>query len=172
MIPPHCVWIWFLVKNRGWAELKRPVNLHPLFLFWKPGSVCDPEKKLGTLLFEKNRVQKTKVIVIQKEKKQPGPTTPITAIGCRQCFSLCFVQLKSEHCRKPHFRNGVMNTFRPGLFSFWIKMTLFFWTLLFHTDRILVVMFHNYDFKERLSVEKLTLWLLIPAKTLFWWPYL
>ena len=21
MIPPHCVWIWFLVKNRGWAEL-------------------------------------------------------------------------------------------------------------------------------------------------------
>jgi hypothetical protein len=27
---------------------------------------------LGTLLFEKNRVQKTKVIVIQKEKRQPG----------------------------------------------------------------------------------------------------
>ena len=22
----------------------RPVNLHPLFLFWKHGSVCDPEK--------------------------------------------------------------------------------------------------------------------------------
>ena len=46
----------------------RPVNLHPLFLkighpdFWKS----------GTLLFEKNRVQKTKDIVIQKEKRQPG----------------------------------------------------------------------------------------------------
>ena len=25
----------------------RPVNLHPLFLFWKHGSVCDPEKKSG-----------------------------------------------------------------------------------------------------------------------------
>ena len=24
--------------------LMRPVNLHPLFLFWKHGSVCDPEK--------------------------------------------------------------------------------------------------------------------------------
>ena len=46
----------------------RPVNLHPLFLkfghpaFWKS----------GTMLFEKNRVQKTNVIVIQKEKRQPG----------------------------------------------------------------------------------------------------
>ena len=46
----------------------RPVNLHPLFLkighhaFWKS----------GTLFFEKNRVQKTKVIVIQKENRQPG----------------------------------------------------------------------------------------------------
>ena len=25
----------------------RPVNLHPLFSFWKHGSVCDLEKKLG-----------------------------------------------------------------------------------------------------------------------------
>ena len=46
----------------------RPVNLHPLFLkighpaFWK----------WGTLFFEKSRVQKNKVIVIQKEKRQPG----------------------------------------------------------------------------------------------------
>ena len=30
-----------------------------------------------------------------------------------------------------------------------------------HTDRSLVEMFHNYDFKECLSVEKLKLWLLI-----------
>ena len=30
-----------------------PVNLHPLFLFGKPGLVCDLKKKTGTLLFEK-----------------------------------------------------------------------------------------------------------------------
>ena len=36
-------------------------------------SICTHySKKLGTLLFEKNRVQKTKVVVIQKEKRQPG----------------------------------------------------------------------------------------------------
>ena len=29
-------------------------------------------KKLGTVLFEKSRVQKTKVVVIQKEKRQSG----------------------------------------------------------------------------------------------------
>ena len=74
----------------------RPVNLHPLFLkighpaFWK----------LGTLLFEKNRVQKTKVIVIQKEKRQPGlfsfwiKNDPVF-------FSLLF-----EKSRVPHFQKA------------------------------------------------------------------
>jgi hypothetical protein len=36
-----------------------------------------------------------------------------------------------------------------------------------HTDRVLVEMFHNYTFKECISVEKLRLWLLILTKTLF-----
>ena len=36
-----------------------------------------------------------------------------------------------------------------------------------HTDRFLVEMFHNYTFKECISVEKLRLWLLILTKTLF-----
>ena len=29
------------------STVHRPVNLHPLFLFWKNGLVCDPEKKSG-----------------------------------------------------------------------------------------------------------------------------
>jgi hypothetical protein len=33
-------------------------------------------------------------------------TTPITAMGCRQCLPLSVVQLKGKHCR-----NGVVNTF-------------------------------------------------------------
>ena len=44
----------------------------------------------------------------------PGPnvsTTSITAMGCRQCLSLSIVQLKGKHCRKPHCRNGVVDTF-------------------------------------------------------------
>ena len=47
----------------------RPVNLHPLFLFWKHGSVCDPENKSGP---KKSWVQKNRVVVIQKEKRQSG----------------------------------------------------------------------------------------------------
>ena len=31
-------------------------------------------------------------------------TTPITAMGCRQCLPLSVVHLKSKHCRKPHGR--------------------------------------------------------------------
>ena len=46
---------------------------------------------------------------------RPGPnvsTTPITAMGCRQCLPLYVVQLKGKHCR-----NGVVDTFRPGVSS-------------------------------------------------------
>ena len=38
-------------------------------------------------------------------------TTPITAMGYRQCLTLSVVQLKGKHCRKPHCRNGVVDTF-------------------------------------------------------------
>ena len=38
-------------------------------------------------------------------------TTPITAMGCRQCLPLSVVQLKGKHCQKPHCRNGVVGTF-------------------------------------------------------------
>jgi hypothetical protein len=38
--------------------------------------------------------------------------TLITAMGCRQCLLLSVVQLKGKHCRKPHCRNGVVDTFR------------------------------------------------------------
>ena len=53
-----------------------------------------------------------------KEKNRdvysPSPnvsTTPITAMGCWQCLSLSVVQLKGKHCQKPHYRNGVVDTF-------------------------------------------------------------
>ena len=48
-------------------------------------------------------------------------TTPITAMGCWQCLSLSVLQLKGKHCRKPHCRNGVVestlnvDTFRPDV---------------------------------------------------------
>ena len=40
-------------------------------------------------------------------------TTPVTARGCRQCLPLSVVQLQGKHCRKPHCRNRVVDTFRP-----------------------------------------------------------
>ena len=46
-------------------------------------------------------------------------TTPITAMGCRQCLPLSVVQLKGKHCQKPHCRNGVVDTFgHSGLHLF------------------------------------------------------
>jgi hypothetical protein len=38
-------------------------------------------------------------------------TTPIMAMGCRQCLPLSVVQLIGKHCKKKHCRNGVVDTF-------------------------------------------------------------
>ena len=42
-------------------------------------------------------------------------TTPIMAMRCRQCLPLSIVHLKGKHCRKPHCRNGVVDTFGHGV---------------------------------------------------------
>ena len=38
-------------------------------------------------------------------------TTPVKAMGCLQCLPLSVVQLRGKHYRKPHCRNGVVDTF-------------------------------------------------------------
>ena len=44
----------------------------------------------------------TKVLSICQITHGPNvSTTPITAMGCRQCLPLSVVQLKGKHCRKP-----------------------------------------------------------------------
>jgi hypothetical protein len=51
-------------------------------------------------------------------KQTQGPnvsTNSISAMGCWQCLYLSVVQLKGKHCRKPHCRNGVVDTFEQGL---------------------------------------------------------
>ena len=45
----------FLLSFQFQIEHSRPVNRHPLFLFWKPGFVT-LKKKSGTMLFSKTRV--------------------------------------------------------------------------------------------------------------------
>ena len=48
----------------------------------------------------------------------PGPnvsTTPSMAVGCLAMFTSQIVQLKGKHCQKLHCRNGVVDTFRPGV---------------------------------------------------------
>ena len=48
------------------------------------------------------------------------PTTPITAMGCRQYLPLSVVQLQGKHCQKAHCHNGVADTFWQG----WVKLTI------------------------------------------------
>ena len=64
-------------------------------------------------------------------------------------------------------------TFELYRFTFYVHTfpyLMHFWVYSFitqHTDRFWVEMFHNYAFKECISVKDLKLWLLILAKTLF-----
>ena len=45
-------------------------------------------------------------------------TTPNTTIRSRQCLPLSVVQLKGKHCRKPHCRDRVVDTFGHNLLDF------------------------------------------------------
>ena len=66
---------------------------------------------LGRCLRTKNQIENPSL--------RPCPnvsTTPITAMGCRQCLSLSVVQLKGKHCRKPHCCNGIVGTLDTGHF--------------------------------------------------------
>ena len=45
-----------------------------------------------------------------KKERQTVSTTPIIAMGYRQCLPLIIVQLKGEHCQKLRCHNGVADT--------------------------------------------------------------
>ena len=47
-------------------------------------------------------------------KTIPEPIHNSHTMGCQQCLSLRFVQLKGKHCRKPHCSNGVVDTVRKS----------------------------------------------------------
>ena len=64
-----------------------------------------------TCHFEYVKYLKGKKICLYRRLCPNVSTTPITAMGCRQCLPLSVVQLKGKHCRKPHCRNGVVDTF-------------------------------------------------------------
>ena len=62
-------------------------------------------------------------ILPKNSRNLHGPnvsTTPITAMGCKQCLSLSVVQLKGKHCRKPHCRNGVVDMFGQGIIQYYL----------------------------------------------------
>ena len=56
------------LRNRFSLEHSRPVNLHPLFLFWIHGSVCDPEKKVQNMGCKKSVCKKTGSLLLKKRR--------------------------------------------------------------------------------------------------------
>ena len=51
----------------------------------------------------------------QKSQGANVSATLIMGMGCQQCLLLSVVQLKGNHCPKPHCRNGMVGTFGQGL---------------------------------------------------------
>jgi hypothetical protein len=60
------------------------------------------------ILIQVKHCQKT----VETSQRPNVFTTPIMAMGCQQCLPLTLsdVQLEGKHCRKPHCRNGVVDT--------------------------------------------------------------
>ena len=62
-------------------------------------------------------IEKTYTVHYYSSRGPNVSTTPITAMGCRQCLPLSVVQLKGKHCQKPHCRNGVVDTIGHGVLN-------------------------------------------------------
>ena len=103
----------------------RPVNLHPLFLFWKPGSVFDSEKTRHPDYFKKQGAKNQGHCYSKREEA---------------AWSLLFLNnndpvfLKKKRVQKP--RSLLFKKRRGSLVSFWITMALFFCTPLFAKSRV------------------------------------
>ena len=64
--------IWIEIEITYYLTIyTRPVNLHPLFLFWKHGLVCDLEKNQVQNMGCEKQSAKTRVFFFQKGKR-PG----------------------------------------------------------------------------------------------------
>ena len=76
-------------------------------------------------------------------------------MGCRQCLPLSVFKLKGKHCRKPHCRNGVVDTF-----GHWM-LNLKYWLLtgfkkLTKITKILPIDSVEMDLQLHNSVDRLT----------------
>ena len=105
-------WILSTLTHRSLFQLQNnlPFNIYKI----KSNSTC--EKLLSSMIWQFILVCCLVILCLNVS------TTPITAMGCRQCLPLSVVQLKGKHCRKPHCRNGVVNTFGPGETWYFTKL--------------------------------------------------
>ena len=71
------------------------------------------DRMLGMHLKIKARIPEA--FLLSKVNSPNVSTTPITAMGCRQCLPLSVVQLEGKHCRKLHSRNEVVDTFEHSI---------------------------------------------------------
>ena len=71
-------------------------------------------RKGSQLIFSSPKKASNENMILQRPDLNVS-TFPITAMGSRQCLSCSVVQLKGKNCRKPHCRNGVVDTIGPGV---------------------------------------------------------
>ena len=95
-------------KHHSWKILELlnkncPVNLHPLFSFWKHGLVCNFEKKWVQSMGRKKQGAKRRVIVIQKEK----------TLGCLFSFWITLALYFSPCCLHVIFCTQFFKISRP-----------------------------------------------------------
>ena len=79
-----------------------------------PGSISSNLSKIVQKKYYSHQSLSRRIEQTRKPHCSNVSTTPITAMGYRQCLPLSVVQLKGKHCRKPHCCNGVVDTFGNG----------------------------------------------------------
>ena len=114
-IKGQSIYYYMLLDSSSQKKPRKQTNM-----FWKFTARPRVARFLGSQKQCTTYLCFCKVCVSQGSEYQDQnvSTTPITALGCRQCLPLSVVQLKGEHRRKPNCRNGVVDTFGLYLYSF------------------------------------------------------
>ena len=103
----HIVLLWIVSSLEHYPPLNRVSGNKSIL---KLKSNLSQFQFLKAIVVWRNIHRNTKFVI-------DGLARTIMAMGCRQCLPLRVVQLKSKQCRKPHYCNGVADTFWLGIYN-------------------------------------------------------
>ena len=128
IIWPYTAWSWFSAVHQEFSQMAKMEYICQGYI--KISDITQRHMQLPFLWLGLH-ISITYLDFINKTYSLKACASPITALGCHQCLSLCVVQLKCKHCRRPIPVMGLAHAFQHCQLTLFIgkqnKENLEFW---------------------------------------------